>query len=126
MVHLVCKPVGLACSTREVLELEALPTGGDGAWRGVPLARLLWQLPPARLAAFLEALLLERRVLVVSRDPGTVSTAVVAAAAALHPFAWQHIFVPLMPIGMKARTAHTSSHAAQVMLLNNATYPTLP
>lgn len=92
-----------------MLELEALPTGGDGAWRGVPLARLLWQLPPAPLAALLEALLLERRVLVVSRDPGTVSTAAVAAAAALHPFAWHHIFVPLMPLGMKARTAHTSS-----------------
>ena len=62
-------------------------------WAGVPLARLLWQLPPAPAAALLEALLLERRVLLVSRDAGTVSTAVVACAAALHPFAWHHIFV---------------------------------
>ena len=72
----------------------------------MPLARLLWQLPPAPAAALLEALLLERRVLLVSRDAGTVSTAVVACAAALHPFAWHHIFVPLLPPSMKARLTH--------------------
>ena len=89
--------------SRGHLTLGALPAAGDAAWAGVPLARLLWQLPPAPAAALLEALLLERRVLLVSRDAGTVSTAAVACAAALHPFAWHHIFVPLLPPSMKAR-----------------------
>ena len=90
--------------SRGHLTLGALPAAADAAWAGVPLARLLWQLPPAPAAALLEALLLERRVLLVSRDAGTVSTAVVACAAALHPFAWHHIFVPLLPPSMKVRT----------------------
>ena len=89
--------------SRGHLTLGALPAAADAAWAGVPLARLLWQLPPAPAASLLEALLLERRVLLVSRDAGTVSTAAVACAAALHPFAWHHIFVPLLPPGMKAR-----------------------
>ncbi len=42
-------------------------------------------------------------MLLVSRDLGAVSTAVVAATAALHPFAWHHIFVPVLPVGLKAR-----------------------
>ncbi|KAK9818990.1 hypothetical protein WJX81_007496 [Elliptochloris bilobata] len=92
---------GALQTSRGWLELDPLPAGGDAAWAGVPLARLLWQLPPAPAAALLEALLLERRVLLVSRDAGTVSTAVVAAAASLYPFAWHHIFVPLLPPSMK-------------------------
>lgn len=47
----------------------------------------------------------ERRVLMVAQERDTVSAAVHAAAALLHPLKWQHIYLPLLPLALKVRTA---------------------
>lgn len=60
----------------------------------------------------------ERRVLMVAQERDTVSAAVHAAAALLHPLRWQHIYLPLLPLALKASTcalpplAHTNSMPA--------------
>ncbi|GAQ87467.1 hypothetical protein KFL_003550060 [Klebsormidium nitens] len=59
-----------------------------------PLLRLV---PPQVLVALLAALLRERRIAIVGPSPGDVSGAVFALAAILHPFQWQHIFLPTLP-----------------------------
>ena len=90
------------CSTPEFVELEVPPALGNGAGNaGLPLARLLWHLPARAMVALLEALLLERRVLLVAQDKDTVSAAVHCAAALLYPFSWQHIYLPLLPLALK-------------------------
>lgn len=49
----------LVCSTEQWLELEVPPDAGNGAENaGLPLARLLWHLPPPALISLIEALLL--------------------------------------------------------------------
>ena len=84
------------------LELEVPPDLGNGARNaGVSLARLLWFVTPRQAVSLLGALLLERRVILVGGDADKVSAAVHAAAAALYPFAWQHIFLPLLPLALK-------------------------
>ena len=45
----------------------------------------------------------ERRVLMVAQERDTVSAAVHAAAALLHPLRWQHIYLPLLPLALKVR-----------------------
>ena len=49
----------------------------------------------------------ERRVLMVAQERDTVSAAVHAAAALLHPLRWQHIYLPLLPLALKVRMALT-------------------
>ncbi|BDA43641.1 probable DENN domain-containing protein 1C at N-terminal half [Coccomyxa sp. Obi] len=89
-------------STEQWLELEVPPDAGNGAENaGLPLARLLWHLPPPALVSLIEALLLERRILMVAQERDTVSAAVHAAAALLHPLRWQHIYLPLLPLALK-------------------------
>lgn len=44
-----------------------------------------------------QALLLERRILMVATDSDRVSAAVHAAVALIFPFRWQHIYLPLLP-----------------------------
>lgn len=78
------------------------PDLGNGpANAGVSLARLLWFLTPRQAVTLVASLLLERRVILVARDADTVSAAVHAANALLHPFRWQHIFLPLLPLALK-------------------------
>ena len=92
------------CSTPEFVELEVPPALGNGPGNaGLPLARLLWHLPARAMVALLEALLLERRILMVAQGRDTVSAAVHCAAALLHPFSWQHIYLPLLPLALKVR-----------------------
>ncbi|EIE19512.1 hypothetical protein COCSUDRAFT_83563 [Coccomyxa subellipsoidea C-169] len=89
-------------STEQWVELEVPPDAGNGAENaGLPLARLLWHLSPSALVGLIEALLLERRVLMVAQERDTVSAAVHAAAALLHPLKWQHIYLPLLPLALK-------------------------
>lgn len=84
------------------LELEVPPELGTGpANAGISLARLLFYLTPRGATSLVASLLLERRVLLVSRSADTVSAAVHAAAALLHPLRWQHIFLPLLPLGLR-------------------------
>ena len=44
-----------------------------------------------------QALLLERRILMLATDSDRVSAAVHAAAALIFPFRWHHIYLPLLP-----------------------------
>ncbi|KAL6777459.1 hypothetical protein ACKKBF_B21570 [Auxenochlorella protothecoides x Auxenochlorella symbiontica] len=91
----------LAAGEGGVLELEVPPdVGGGASTAGIPLAPLLWHLTPRLAVSLLAALLMERRVVVVSADLGRLTAAVAAAAALLHPFHWQHIFLPLVPASL--------------------------
>ena len=86
------------------MELEVPPALGNGrANAGLPLARLLWHLPARAMVSLIEALLLERRILMVAQDKDTVSAAVHGAAGLLYPFSWQHIYLPLLPLALKVR-----------------------
>ncbi len=95
------------------------PDAGNGPENaGLPLARLLWHLPAAPLVALVEALLLERRILMVAQERDTVSAAVHAAGALLYPLRWQHIFLPLLPLALRVRprarsTRHACMHACR-------------
>eukprot|EP00884_Botryococcus_braunii_P014564 jgi/Botrbrau1/23108/Bobra.0243s0042.1 len=89
-------------STDKFVEVEVPPDTGNGAGNaGIPFARLLWAVPVPQLLALLEALLLEKRVLLLGTEPDTVSAATHAAAALLYPFRWVHIFLPLLPHSLK-------------------------
>ena len=58
----------LVHSSEQWIELEVPPEAGNGAENaGLPLACLLWHLPARPLVALVEALLLERRVLMVAQ-----------------------------------------------------------
>ena len=108
------------CSTPEFVELEVPPALGNGTGNaGLPLARLLWHLPARAMVSLIEALLLERRILMVAQDKDTVSTAVHSAAAMLYPFSWQHIYLPLLPLALKVLcppSKHTPSGQVQAPL----------
>ena len=45
----------------------------------------------------LSAALCERRILFVGDNVSTLSSFVLAMIAILHPFNWQHIFIPILP-----------------------------
>ncbi|GAB4816726.1 hypothetical protein N2152v2_003772 [Parachlorella kessleri] len=76
-----------------------LGLGPDNA--GISAARLLFFLPPRVALTLIASLLLERRIILVSSGEDKVSAAVHAAAALLHPFRWQHIYLPLLPLSLK-------------------------
>jgi hypothetical protein len=77
----------LYCSAGETLELRVPIDCGNGRWNcGVSLARLLWGVPPSCIVSLLAAMLLERRIVLVSSQRDTVTAAVQAAAALLYPF----------------------------------------
>lgn len=58
----------IASSSEQWIELEVPPEAGNGPENaGLPLACLLWHLPAGPLVALVEALLLERRVLMVAQ-----------------------------------------------------------
>eukprot|EP00897_Mesotaenium_endlicherianum_P010728 jgi/Mesen1/9684/ME000680S09089 len=83
----------------ELVFCAVRPPGSGGCALGdVPLLPLLSRLPHRRvLVELLAALLMERRVVVLGDSWCAVSGAVLAAAALLHPFSWQHPFLPVLP-----------------------------
>ena len=52
---------------------------------------------PSRYLLLLAALLCERRVIMVADDLRKLSACIHAAVAALQPFRWQHILIPMLP-----------------------------
>ncbi len=102
------------CSNKDFIELEIPPDCGNGTWNaGIPLARLLFHVPAPALLSLLAALLLERRIILVSQDRDLVSAAVHAATALLYPMRWQHIYLPLLPNALKVQRLpwNASCHA---------------
>ncbi|GMH35221.1 hypothetical protein BSKO_03089 [Bryopsis sp. KO-2023] len=84
--------------TDEFIELQVPPlTGGDRSIAGVSLARLVWRIPTPCLLTLLAGLLLERRILMISRSRDVLSSAVHAAASLLYPFKWHHVYLPIVP-----------------------------
>ena len=63
----------------------------------VSVAALFARLSVAVVVELWAALLCERRVLVTSADPVRLSATMSALSALLHPFAWQHVFIPVLP-----------------------------
>jgi hypothetical protein len=61
---------------------------------------LLTTIDPFTIVAVLMALLMERRVIFISRKLSTLSSCVQACVALLYPFSWQHVFIPVLPLGM--------------------------
>lgn len=61
-------------------------SGGDESIAGISLARLLWRIPVPCLLTLLAGLLLERRILLVSRSKDVLSAAVHGASALIYPF----------------------------------------
>ncbi|CAN0556442.1 unnamed protein product, partial [Ectocarpus sp. 12 AP-2014] len=57
-------------------------------------------LGPRNFLRLWSAILCERRVLLVADKVRTLSCCVHAAMAMLYPFAWQHVFIPLLPTDM--------------------------
>lgn len=61
---------------------------------------LLLTIDPFTIASILMALLMERRVIFISRKLSTLSSCVQACVALLYPFSWQHVFIPVLPLAM--------------------------
>jgi hypothetical protein len=61
---------------------------------------LLTSIDPFTIATILMALLMERRVIFISRKLSILSSCVQACVALLYPFTWQHVFIPVLPLGM--------------------------
>ena len=53
----------------------------------------------------MQALLLERRIVMVAQDRDTLSASLHAAAALLYPFRWHHIYLPFLPHNLKVQIA---------------------
>ncbi len=69
------------------IELQVPPDCGNGKDNsGIPLARLLYHVPPAGMLTLVASLLLERRIVFVARSRDTVTAAVQAAQALIYPF----------------------------------------
>jgi len=47
-----------------------------------------------------ESLLFERRIIVMAKTLATLSSCVHAITALVHPFTWQHIFIPILPVSL--------------------------
>jgi len=58
---------------------------------------LLSTFSSASIIQLFASLLFERRIIVISSQLEKISSCVQAAVAALHPFAWHHIFIPVLP-----------------------------
>jgi hypothetical protein len=43
------------------------------------------------------AMLMERRIIVMSKDLGTVTRCIYTLNALMYPLSWQHTFIPMMP-----------------------------
>ena len=58
------------------------------------------RLGPRNFLRLWSAILCERRTVLVAENVLTLSSCVHAAMAILYPFAWQHVFIPLLPTDM--------------------------
>ena len=65
--------------------------------RDVQILPLFEVLGVDRFFLLLSAILCERRVIFVAEEAETLSNSVLAAASAVSPFSWQHIFIPHLP-----------------------------
>jgi hypothetical protein len=75
-----------------------MPAFADSsAFADVGIAALLHCLGPRRYLLFLIALLSERRIIMVASSLRKLTRCMHCAIAALQPFSWQHIFIPLLP-----------------------------
>lgn len=70
---------------------------GRTSHKEIPILPLFEALGVDRFMILLSAALCESRIIFVADEVDTLSNAVLAAAAMLHPFQWQHIFIPLLP-----------------------------
>lgn len=61
---------------------------------------LLEYLDPFTLLNVITSILLERRVIFVSSKLSVLSSCVQGVVALLYPFVWQHVFIPVLPLGM--------------------------
>jgi len=77
--------------------LLGFPRGSEDALRQVAIMPLLNKLGAHKFMLVLSALLCERRVVFVSDTFSALSGWVLAAVAALHPFTWHGVLVPLLP-----------------------------
>jgi len=73
------------------------PKATDAALAGVPILPLLQTLGAHKFLLVLSALLCERRIVFVSDNFSALSGWVLGALAALHPFAWHGVMIPLLP-----------------------------
>jgi hypothetical protein len=69
------------------------PSAGDE----IDLTALFMYLDPEQVIALFASLLFERHVILASQKLSAVSACVRCAAALLHPFTWEHIFIPILP-----------------------------
>ena len=74
-----------------------MPASDSTMFADVPTAALLHALGPRRYVLFITALLLERRVIMVSNNLRKLTVCVHGGLAAIQPLTWQHIFIPLLP-----------------------------
>jgi len=72
-------------------------TGNQNVLDYVSMQDLFQRLEVKLVTQLVEALLLERRLILCSSELGVVSNCVNALVALLNPFKWQHIFVPVLP-----------------------------
>jgi hypothetical protein len=63
----------------------------------IDFSDLFWCMDEVSILRTFAAVLCERRVLFVSSSVARLSACVHAAAALVHPFAWQHVFIPILP-----------------------------
>lgn len=74
-------------------------------YRETPIVPLVKALGAEQFLLVLSAALCERRLIFVAEDVGTLSMAVNAATAMLHPFQWPHMFIPLLPFKLLSYAA---------------------
>lgn len=86
-------------------QLSFFCPGGDN-WNHELLSR--WCLPViasiislSNLLALYNALLVERHLVILSRNPGLVSVVVLGLVTLLDPLTWQGLLIPLLPLQMK-------------------------
>lgn len=66
---------------------------------------LLEALGVEKFLLILSAVLCERRIILIADETSTLFTAILGLGAMLHPFQWQHIFIPLLPSKLMSYTA---------------------
>ena len=66
---------------------------------------LLEALGVEKFLLILSAVLCERRIIFIADETSTLLTSVLALGAMLHPFQWQHVFIPLVPSKLLSYTA---------------------
>lgn len=63
----------------------------------IDLVPLFWQLSPENVAFLLGAILLEKRIVLMSDNIELLTSCIYICAAIAFPLEWQHVFLPLLP-----------------------------